>query len=119
LDDVTVTQTAAVWELAAADPTAGRRDVFTAAMRIGRAHVSATVNTLVLAYVGASLPLLMLLTALDTSVRDQLLSEGVAQEIVRGLAGSLGIVAAVPITTALAAAVVRLRPPEDREAAPH
>lgn len=110
LDDVTVTQTAAVWEIAAADPTATRRDVFAAAMRIGRAHVSATVNTLVLAYVGASLPLLMLLSALNTSLRDQLFSEGVAQEVVRGLAGSLGIIAAVPITTALAVAVVHLRP---------
>lgn len=109
LDDVTVTQTAAVWEIAAADPSAGRGQVFAAAMRIGRDHVSATVNTLVLAYVGASLPLLMLLAALDTSLRDQLFSEGVAQEVVRGLAGSLGIIAAVPITTALAVAVVDLR----------
>ncbi|UPK73952.1 YibE/F family protein [Nocardioidaceae bacterium SCSIO 66511] len=119
LDDVTVTQTAAVWEISAADPTASRREVFAAAMRIGRAHVSATVNTLVLAYVGASLPLLMLMSAIDASVRDQLLSEGVAQEVVRGLAGSLGIVAAVPITTALATLVVtRREPSDDREVQP-
>ena len=116
LDDVTVTQTAAVWEIAAADPLASRRQLFTSAMRIGRSHVSATVNTLVLAYVGASLPLLMLLSATDAAAGDQLRYEGVAQEIVRGLAGGLGIVAAVPITTALAALVVRRGQPS--EAAP-
>jgi uncharacterized membrane protein len=102
LDDVTVTQTATVWELAAADPVTSRRSLFAAAMRVGRAHVSATVNTLVLAYVGASLPLLVFLSALGTSWTEAIFSESVATEIVRGLAGSLGIVAAVPITTALA-----------------
>lgn len=121
LDDVTVTQTAAVWEISSADPTASRTQVFSAAMRIGRAHVSSTVNTLVLAYVGASLPLLMLMAAIDASARDQFLYEGIAQEVVRGLAGSLGIVAAVPITTALAALVVATGrtaddlPSEDRQ----
>jgi uncharacterized membrane protein len=102
LDDVTVTQTATVWELAAADPDAPRRSLFAAGMRVGRAHVSATVNTLVLAYVGASLPLLLYISALGTSWTDAVFSESVATEIVRGLAGSLGIVAAVPLTTALA-----------------
>jgi len=102
LDDVTVTQTATVWELAGADPRASRRSLFTAAMRVGRAHVSATVNTLTLAYVGASLPLLVFISAVGTSWTDAIFTEGVATEIVRGLAGSLGIIAAVPITTALA-----------------
>ena len=102
LDDVTVTQTATVWELAAADLDAPRRAIFTAAMRVGRAHVSATVNTLVLAYVGASLPLLLVLSALGTSWTDAILTEPVATEIVRGLAGSLGIIAAVPLTTLIA-----------------
>jgi len=106
LDDVTVTQAAAVWELKAADPTASRRSVFAAAMRIGRAHVAAAVNTLVLAYVSAMLPLLLLLTITATSFNDALLSDGVAQEVARGLVGSLGIIAAVPITTLVAALVV-------------
>ena len=106
LDDVTVTQAAAVWELKAADPTASRRSIFTAAMRIGRAHVAAAVNTLVLAYVSAMLPLLLLLTITATSCNDALLSDGVAQEVARGLVGSLGIIAAVPITTLVAAFVV-------------
>lgn len=105
LDDVTVTQSAAVWELKAADPTASRRALFSAAMRIGRAHVSAAVNTLVLAYVSAMLPLLLFLTLISTTFNDALLGDAVAQEIVRGLVGSLGIIAAVPITTLVAVLV--------------
>jgi uncharacterized membrane protein len=105
LDDVTVTQAAAVWELKAADPTAPRRELFSAAMRIGRAHVAAAVNTLVLAYVSAMLPLLLFLTLISTSFNDALLSDGVAQEVARGLVGSLGIIAAVPITTLVAVLV--------------
>lgn len=107
LDDVTVTQTIAVWELAAADPNAGRRALLAAGMRIGREHVGATVNTLVLAYAGASLPLLMLFIVADQGALDIATSEQVAQEVVRALVGSLGIVAAVPVTTVLAAFAVR------------
>jgi len=105
LDDVTVTQAAAVWELAATDRRATRRDLFASAMRIGRAHVSATVNTLVLAYVGASLPLLLVFSAVNENGFKVGLTDGVAQEVVRGLVGSLGIIAAVPITTAVAVSV--------------
>ena len=105
LDDVTVTQAAAVWELRAADPTAGRRQVFASAMRIGRAHVSAAVNTLVLAYVSAMLPLLLFLSLISTRFTDALFSDGVAMEVARGLVGSLGIIAAVPLTTLVAVLV--------------
>ncbi|NED99958.1 YibE/F family protein [Phytoactinopolyspora halotolerans] len=107
LDDTTVTQTATVWELAAADPTSSRRKLFASGMRVGREHVAATVNTLVLAYVGASLPLLMLFSVTGMGMTDALTSEQVAQEVVRGLVGSLGIIAAVPVTTGLAALAVR------------
>ena len=109
LDDVTVTQSAAVWELAAADPTSSRRSLFSAGLRIGREHVAATVNTLVLAYVGAALPLLMLFTVANQGFTDILATEAVAQEIVRALVGGLGIIAAVPVTTALAVLAVRDR----------
>ncbi|MQA83024.1 MAG: YibE/F family protein [Streptosporangiales bacterium] len=105
LDDVTVTQASAVWELAAANPYTSRPSLFAQGMRIGRAHVSSTVNTLVLAYVGASLPLMLLFAAADVKVRDAVGTEMVAQEVVRALVGSLGIIAAVPITTAIAAIV--------------
>lgn len=107
LDDVTVTQAAAVWELARAEPHASRRDLYGSAMRIGRSHVQATVNTLVLAYVGASLPLLLIFSVTDVGLVDALTTEVVAQEIVRGLVGSIGIIAAVPLTTAVAALAVR------------
>ena len=108
LDDVTVTQTAAVWELAHADPHASRRSLFAQGMRIGRAHVASTVNTLALAYVGAMLPLLLVVSALALPFSTTVNQELIAQEVVRGLVGSIGILTAVPITTALAAAVAGL-----------
>ena len=110
LDDVTVTQTAAVWEVARADPDASRRGLVSAGLRVGRDHVAATVNTLVLAYAGAALPSLLLFAVAGQGVVDTVTTELVAQEVVRALVGGLGIVAAVPITTVLAALAVRERP---------
>lgn len=110
LDDVTVTQSAAVFELQAAGPDLPARRLWTGAMRIGRDHIAATVNTLVLAYAGASLPLLLLFTLAAQPVGDTLTNEVVAQEIVRTLVGSIGIVASVPLTTGLAVLVVASRP---------
>ncbi|MCQ8190557.1 YibE/F family protein [Streptomyces rugosispiralis] len=106
LDDVTVTQTSAVWELREADPTTSRRKLYGAAMRIGRDHIASVVNTLVLAYAGASLPLLLLFSIADSGVGTVATSEIVAEEIVRTLVGSIGLVASVPVTTALAVLVV-------------
>ncbi|WP_368396349.1 YibE/F family protein [Streptomyces sclerotialus] len=106
LDDVTVTQTAAVWELRDADPTASRRRIYGAAMRIGRDHIASVVNTLVLAYAGAALPLLLLFSIARSSVGTVATSEVVAEEIVRTLVGSIGLVASVPLTTLLAVLVV-------------
>jgi len=105
LDDVTVTQTWAVWELADVDPEASARSLFVRAMRIGRSHAASTVNTLVLAYVGATLPLMLVFSALDLPFGIAVSQEVVAQEVVRGLVGGLGILAAVPVTTAIAALV--------------
>ncbi|MFJ9408996.1 YibE/F family protein [Streptomyces sp. NPDC101393] len=106
LDDVTVTQTAAVWELKEADPSASWRKLYGAAMRIGRDHIASVVNTLVLAYAGAALPLLLLFSIAQSSVGTVATSEVVAEEIVRTLVGSIGLVASVPLTTLLAALVV-------------
>ncbi|WP_308119320.1 YibE/F family protein [Streptomyces sp. JJ38] len=106
LDDVTVTQTSAVWELKQADPTASRRRLYGAAMRIGRDHIASVVNTLVLAYAGAALPLLLLFSVAEAGVGRVATSELVAEEIVRTLVGSIGLVASVPVTTGLAALVV-------------
>lgn len=106
LDDVTVTQASAVWQLHAADPRQSARQLYWSALRIGRDHIGSTVNTLVLAYAGASLPLLLLFTLSSQPVGAVVTGEVMAEEVVRTLVGSIGLVAAVPITTALAAAVV-------------
>ncbi|MEU2742349.1 YibE/F family protein [Streptomyces sp. NPDC007095] len=106
LDDVTVTQTSAVWELHEADPTMGWRGLYRAGIRIGRDHIASVVNTLVLAYAGAALPLLLLFSIAQSGVGTVANSELVAEEIVRTLVGSIGLVASVPVTTALAALVV-------------
>ncbi|MGR6316915.1 YibE/F family protein [Micromonospora soli] len=105
LDDVTVTQAATVTELAHANPGLSRAQLYRAATRVGRAHIASTVNTIVLAYAGASLPLLLLLVADARPVSQILTSEFMAQEIVRSAVATLGLIAAVPLTTGLAAVV--------------
>lgn len=110
LDDVTITQAAAVSEVQAADSTLSRRALLQAGLRVGRDHVAATVNTLVLAYAGAAMPLLLLFLISGNPWSQVLTGELVAQEVVRTLVGALGIVAAVPLTTALAASLLAGRP---------
>ncbi|WSV30795.1 YibE/F family protein [Streptomyces sp. NBC_01017] len=112
LDDVTVTQTSAVWELHEANPAMGWRGLYQAGIRIGRDHIASVVNTLVLAYAGAALPLLLLFSIAQSGVGTVANSELVAEEIVRTLVGSIGLVASVPVTTALAALVVSADRPE-------
>lgn len=106
LDDVTVTQVSAVWELKRARPDADMADLYRRAVRIGRDHISSTVNTLFLAYAGAGLPLLLLFSEAGQSISSVATREIVAIEIVRALVGSIGLVASVPISTALAAAIL-------------
>lgn len=105
VDDITVTQTSAVWELAAANPGLDRRDLYAAGVRVGRDHIASAVNTLLLAYAGAAMPLLVLFSLSRLPLGLIANSEVVAIEIVRTLAGSIGLVAAVPLTTWLAAAI--------------
>jgi uncharacterized membrane protein len=112
LDDVTVTQAAAVVALRDADPGSPRTRIFGHALAVGRSHIAATVNTLVLAYLGAGLPLLLLFAIGGDAPQIVANGELVAVEIVRALAGSFGIVAAVPLTTAIAAFMVPARQPE-------
>ncbi|HSL32956.1 MAG TPA: YibE/F family protein [Candidatus Limnocylindrales bacterium] len=110
LDDVTVTQAATVHELFEADPDVGRFELFRRAMNVGRSHISATVNTLALAYVGASLPLIVLFNAGQQDPFLTVSGEIVAVEVVKALVGSIGIAAAVPATTAMAVLLVDRRP---------
>lgn len=110
LDDVAVTQAYTVTELANANPGMGFRRLYQAASRVGRAHITSVINTIVLAYAGASLPVLLLLTGGGAPIFDMLTDEWLTQEIVRSVVGTLGLIAAVPITTALAALAVRNNP---------
>ncbi|MBN1450795.1 MAG: YibE/F family protein [Anaerolineales bacterium] len=103
LDDLVTTQASAVFELHGANPGLGLRGLYNAAMRIGQDHVAATVNTLVLAYAGASLPMLLMFSLGRGDYGYLVNFSFVAEEIVRTLVGSLGLVAAVPLTTAIAA----------------
>lgn len=106
IDDMSVTQASAVWELRRANPHMTKRTLFHSGLRIGRDHVASTVNTLVLAYAGASMPILILLILAAQPVGLVVNTEAMAGEIVRTLVGSVGLVACVPLTTWLAARFV-------------
>jgi uncharacterized membrane protein len=102
LDDLVMTQASAVFELHGANPELGFRGLYKSAMRIGQDHVAATVNTLVLAYAGASLPMLLMFSLSRGNYLYLINIAFVAEEIVRTLVGSIGLIMAVPLTTALA-----------------
>ena len=106
LNDVTITQASAVWELRAASPAMTRARLFTSAMRIGRDHIASTIYTIVFAYAGTALTLLLAVSLYDRSWLDLLGTEEISEELVRSFASSIGLVLAVPATTAIAVAVV-------------
>ncbi|MEL7155813.1 MAG: YibE/F family protein [Actinomycetota bacterium] len=110
LDDVTVTQVATVAELQHRNRHLTTAELLTSGIRVGREHIASTVNTLLLAYAGASMPLLLLFAASNQSLGSVANSELVAVEIVRTLCGSIGLVAAVPVTTLMAAVLVSTAP---------
>lgn len=112
LNDVTITQASAVWELRAADPSASWRTLTARGMRIGRDHIASTVYTIAFAYAGASLPLLLLLELYDQPLMITLTSGAFAEEIVRTLAGATGLVLAIPLTTVVAAIAAVGMPPD-------
>jgi uncharacterized membrane protein len=106
LNDATVTQASAVWEIHGANPTRGVRALYRSGMRVGRDHIASTVYTLVLAYAGSSLPLLILFSLASQPLSRVITGDIVAEEIVRTLVGSIGLVLSVPLTTFIAATVV-------------
>lgn len=103
LNDITIAQASSVWELRSAAPHMSRRELYRRAMRIGRDHIASTVYTVVFAYVGAALSVLILLYLIDVPMMTLLTREDIVIEIVRTLCGSVGLVLAVPVTTAVAA----------------
>ncbi len=105
LDDLVISQASAVFELFRNNPQQSFKALFRSAMNIGQDHIAATVNTLVLAYAGASLPMLLLFSFRNVDYGLAINLEFIAEEIVRTMVGSLGLFAAVPITTALASLI--------------
>ncbi|GLP77907.1 hypothetical protein TUM20983_50170 [Mycobacterium antarcticum] len=110
LNDVTVTQASTAFEIA--EHGANRRAIFTGAMRVGRDHIASTVYTLVLAYAGSALPLLLLFSVANRSLGDVLTSESVAIEITRSAVGGIALALSVPLTTGIAAV---LATPQSRQ----
>lgn len=116
LNDVTITQSSAVWELRSAAPDMSRREIYARAMRIGRDHIASTVYTVFFAYVGAAMSVLILLYLYDRPMLSLLTREDLTVEIVSTLCGSVGLVLAVPITTAVA---TLFTPPGSAERSAH
>jgi uncharacterized membrane protein len=110
LDDVTVSQASTVLALRRANPALGFRRLLAEALEVGRDHLGATVNTLVLAYAGAALPVLLIFNTEGTPFGDAVSREPVAEQIVAMLVGSIGLIAAVPLTTAIAALLASRMP---------
>ncbi len=106
LNDVTITQASSVWELRAVAPAATRRHLFSSAMRIGRDHIASAIYTILFAYAGTALLVLIVLQLYGLPIGVLLSTEEISQEVVRSLVTSLGLVLAVPITTAIAAVTV-------------
>ncbi len=102
LDDLVITQASVVFQLFATDPSQNFRNLYRNAMKVGEDHVSAMINTLFMAYAGAALPTLVLFSLSQESFTNLVNLEFVAEEVVRMLAGSLGLIAAAPIATAIA-----------------
>lgn len=106
LNDVTITQASAVWELRSAAPQMSRRSLFAGAMRIGRDHIASTIYTIVFAYAGTALSVLLVLYLYQRSAFSMLTYEDVGTEVVRTICSAIGLVLAVPITTAVAVAML-------------
>jgi uncharacterized membrane protein len=106
LNDVTITQASAVWELRGAGPALSRTELFSSAMRIGRDHIASTIYTIVFAYAGTALTLLLAVSLYDRSWLDLVGTEEISEELVRAFTSSIGLVLAVPATTAIAVLTV-------------
>ncbi|MFJ4169006.1 YibE/F family protein [Paenarthrobacter sp. NPDC089714] len=107
LNDVTITQSSAVWELYELAPNTSARKLFTSAMRIGRDHIASTVYTIAFAYAGAALPILIIVMLYDRPLAEALTSAELSEEVIRTLVGSIGLVLAIPVTTFIAVLVVK------------
>jgi len=107
LNDITVSQASAVWEMRELNPDASKRRIFRSAMRVGRDHIASSIYTLVFAYAGAMLVVLLLIYSFPRDLIDLVTSEQIGQEVVRTLVGAAGLVLSMPVTTAFAVLFAR------------
>lgn len=119
LDDVAVTQASVVMQLKSANPLFGFRELYNRAICVGRDHIGSIVNTLALAYVGVSLPLILLYAKAGSDLVAILNQEVVAAELTRIMVGSIGLILAVPATTAAAAWYYRVRTVDSHDHSSH
>jgi uncharacterized membrane protein len=103
LNDVTITQASAIWQLNEVSPDLTWRELYRRGMFVGRDHIASTVYTIVFAYAGAALPLLLLFELYSRPFTVSLFSSAVAEEVIRTLVGAIALVLAVPLTTAVGA----------------
>ena len=107
LDDITISQSAFVFQMNQDNPDLSLKKLYQKAMKIGQDHIASMVNTLVLVYAGSALPLLLLFINNPQPIAYILNQEIIAEEIIRTLIGSIGLILAAPLTTFLAAAVAK------------
>jgi uncharacterized membrane protein len=107
VDDVAITQASVVNQLKAANPSLKMWELYGKALKVGKDHMGAVINTLILAYTGASLPLVLLLYVSDTPALELVNREVIATEIVRSIVGSIGLILAVPMTTLIASFLMK------------
>jgi uncharacterized membrane protein len=117
LVDLTVSQSSTVLALRRANPALGFRGLFRGALEVGHDHIAATVNTLVFAYAGAALPVLLIFTIGHSSFSDAINGEAVSEEVIASLVGSIGLILSMPLTTALAALLAERMSPDAVSAA--
>ena len=103
LNDVTITQASAIWQLSEVSPDLSWRELYTRGMAVGRDHIASTVYTIVFAYAGAALPLLLLFDLYDRPFWVVLTGSEIGEEVIRTLVGGIALVLAVPMTTAVGA----------------
>lgn len=119
LDDVSITQSSVVQELKAANPNLGFHDLYQRALRVGKDHIGSLINTLALAYVGVSLPLILFLSYSEAPISILANQEIVAAEILRIVVGSIGLLLAVPLTTAMAAWYFKDKKVDEKDVCAH
>ena len=119
LDDVSITQASVVQQLKSANPAFGFTDLYKRAIKVGRDHIGSLVNTLALAYVGVSLPLILFYSETNSPLWQTLNQEVVAVELLRIIVGSIGLIMAVPATTAVAAWFFHSREVDEEDDSSH